>query len=448
MSNAQLSIFSAQQSLAGRVRTLRGGESLPSLAVRAGINVGLLYRVESGEQTRVYEAKATALAKAFGLSVEEVFEPWEIRSGSQRPAGLLADQVLDLLHEDEDLDENGVAERLGIDAREVYRVVAQNNLPVKKKCAMCGDAFVPDRKRQGRSTTGRKRWLCQPCKRQSWQCRDCGIDLLTRTASGTPVSTKAVSLVESGHQSLHRTFAGRCDRCVRIKKRMDRIERRRRQERSRLERSVSPSGVIYGSLYCRGCGSLGSFVGTSPNEGCCSSCTDRIARKVHWHNRTEGFRNARHFDTVFDGTVYLRDNGICRWCKVAVPPPGVADPQSPNAFEADHIVPIAAGGEHTLRNMACSHRICNVRRTSGLQKRVTVRQRRDHGENKLIKFRSDVRDQFLDHIRRGVSFNEAAFRVGLNPGSIRSWITRGRKGVNDDCVAFATKFDDAVRDRG
>lgn len=37
-------------------------------------------------------------------------------------------------------------------------------------------------------------------------------------------------------------------------------------------------------------------------------------------------------------------------------------PGHPQAFEADHVIPWAAGGTSTLDNLAASHRLCNQRK--------------------------------------------------------------------------------------
>lgn len=40
-------------------------------------------------------------------------------------------------------------------------------------------------------------------------------------------------------------------------------------------------------------------------------------------------------------------------------------PGHPQAFEADHIIPVAVGGTSTLDNIAASHRVCNQRKGDG-----------------------------------------------------------------------------------
>jgi 5-methylcytosine-specific restriction endonuclease McrA len=56
--------------------------------------------------------------------------------------------------------------------------------------------------------------------------------------------------------------------------------------------------------------------------------------------------------------VFARDKWRCQLCKVRTPKRlrGTTHPRAP---ELDHIVPIAAGGDHTWNNVQCACRKCN-----------------------------------------------------------------------------------------
>jgi len=56
--------------------------------------------------------------------------------------------------------------------------------------------------------------------------------------------------------------------------------------------------------------------------------------------------------------VFKRDGWRCRLCGVKTPSK-MRGTYEPNAPELDHIIPIAAGGEHSYRNTQCACRKCN-----------------------------------------------------------------------------------------
>ena len=54
--------------------------------------------------------------------------------------------------------------------------------------------------------------------------------------------------------------------------------------------------------------------------------------------------------------VYARDGGRCHIC---------AEPVPRDQASLDHLVPISAGGEHSMANVSLAHRACNSRRGPG-----------------------------------------------------------------------------------
>lgn len=54
--------------------------------------------------------------------------------------------------------------------------------------------------------------------------------------------------------------------------------------------------------------------------------------------------------------VYERDGGRCHLCGETV---------ARDDFSLDHLVPLSAGGEHSMRNVATAHLLCNARRGVG-----------------------------------------------------------------------------------
>jgi hypothetical protein len=94
-------------------------------------------------------------------------------------------------------------------------------------------------------------------------------------------------------------------------------------------------------------------------------CSDRCARK-YLKRAARSTRNDRIRATSYGAAiiekidrsmVYERDSWICGIC--GEPVAKEARVPSPYAPTLDHIVPLAAGGQHTISNTQCAHFICN-----------------------------------------------------------------------------------------
>jgi 5-methylcytosine-specific restriction endonuclease McrA len=64
-------------------------------------------------------------------------------------------------------------------------------------------------------------------------------------------------------------------------------------------------------------------------------------------------------EIVIYDRVFEKAGWRCQICRTPTPKAkrGTIDPDAP---EADHIIPIAAGGDHTYANIQCLCRLCNV----------------------------------------------------------------------------------------
>lgn len=74
--------------------------------------------------------------------------------------------------------------------------------------------------------------------------------------------------------------------------------------------------------------------------------------------RDAAARRARHanapvIERISRAALWERDGGRCHICGKKC---------DPNNWHADHLVPLSKGGEHTMRNLAVSHPVCNLRR--------------------------------------------------------------------------------------
>jgi 5-methylcytosine-specific restriction endonuclease McrA len=79
-----------------------------------------------------------------------------------------------------------------------------------------------------------------------------------------------------------------------------------------------------------------------------------MAVKKYSPKRRRIYSNGENIDRMY---VFERDNWVCHLCKSVID----SSLRFPHALAAtlDHIVPLGAGGTHTLDNVAASHAQCN-----------------------------------------------------------------------------------------
>ena len=88
--------------------------------------------------------------------------------------------------------------------------------------------------------------------------------------------------------------------------------------------------------------------------------------RARLHRRRALLKHATIIDEVIDSAVlYVRDKGICSLCNTYVPK-GLKWPE-PMAATMDHIIPLTKGGEHSWKNVALAHFICNTRKNNRIQ---------------------------------------------------------------------------------
>lgn len=127
----------------------------------------------------------------------------------------------------------------------------------------------------------------------------------------------------------------------------------------RLGRARSPA-LWRGS--CGKCGGLIVYRRTRGRpKGACKPCTEaaeREQRRIEKAKRRARIRNAPRVERVSPLKVLTRDGWRCQICGKHTPKElrGTCHPDAP---EVDHVIPLAAGGEHTYRNTQCACRACN-----------------------------------------------------------------------------------------
>lgn len=75
---------------------------------------------------------------------------------------------------------------------------------------------------------------------------------------------------------------------------------------------------------------------------------DKVA--AIWMARRARVRSAPVVERISREYVWARDGGVCHLCGL---------PADRATWEVDHVVPLSRGGEHSYRNVAVSHRVCN-----------------------------------------------------------------------------------------
>jgi 5-methylcytosine-specific restriction endonuclease McrA len=112
--------------------------------------------------------------------------------------------------------------------------------------------------------------------------------------------------------------------------------------------------VAKGSQRCGDCRVLATAA--AKKRGRVSPAHHAARRRAKaWRRAIERGAEAERFDPF---EVFERDKWRCHLCGIKTPK-RLRGTHEDNAPELDHIVPLAAGGEHSRRNTACSCRKCN-----------------------------------------------------------------------------------------
>lgn len=96
------------------------------------------------------------------------------------------------------------------------------------------------------------------------------------------------------------------------------------------------------------------------------AATKRNAKAAHGARRCARKAAAKSYGPIDRAAIYDRDNGICHLCKLPVPR---------EAFDLDHVTPLAEGGDDTPKNLRVAHPSCNTKKGAhtGPKKRKGLR---------------------------------------------------------------------------
>lgn len=129
-----------------------------------------------------------------------------------------------------------------------------------------------------------------------------------------------------------------------------------------------PRSTAKAEYDCRVCGAAFAYVKTGgmPKTTCSPTCAAEHKRESMRIGRAirRAREKAARVEAVSPTRVFDRDGWRCQECKRPTPKK-LRGTMAPNAPELDHIVPLAAGGEHSYRNCQCLCRACNGAKSDG-----------------------------------------------------------------------------------
>jgi len=223
-------------------------------------------------------------------------------------------------------------------------------------CAQCSAAF-----------TGRKRKFCSSDCRTTAQHRkkyprawgdyvaDAAVKALRRTCPHCGEEFRPSR--HDGHIKGPQTHCSVACKMARAEQ-----DRQAKQEQADMHRLLTE--VRWGPVSrVKQCG-CGKFMQPTHYVQQCDECRHRNHRNAE--RRYRRIRRAKdrarlraaYIENVDPFDVFDRDGWRCHLCGVKTPK-RLRGTYEPNAPELDHIIPLAAGGEHSRRNTACACRKCN-----------------------------------------------------------------------------------------
>lgn len=223
----------------------------------------------------------------------------------------------------------------------------------KRTCETCGHGYTP-KDRRGRFCSTRCReahWSRRPARPYRRTCPACGLQF---KSTKRRCDTCAVARRSPGPSSpITYDDCEWCGRCfvARRKRKYCSLQCQRWQHPNaqRLSAIGYSNCTVCGTTFVRRAGIIGR---------CCSEPCRRRARRRHERKR---LRKAQLRDRYTLREVAERDGWRCHLCHKAVPdrPYAARDEDA----TVDHLVPLSAGGDDTLINVALAHNGCNTRRS-------------------------------------------------------------------------------------
>lgn len=255
------------------------------------------------------------------------------------------------------------------------RVAASNDMQKcadMRACETCGESFGTFKRNVER------RWCSEECKPKARKglssCQRCGVEFKRKPSLPHIYCSRACTFAAWADAKLPvfcAYYVGWCADCNkalgarRPKERCPRCQRARensaKAEAARVtaEAKHKAAGVVSscdecGAEFCR-------LYGQQGNTTLCMVCAP--IRALQTRKSAKAARRAKErgatAENVLPELVFERDGWRCRMCGINTPQ-GLRGTYEHNAPELDHILPLARGGHHTLENVQCLCRSCNL----------------------------------------------------------------------------------------
>jgi hypothetical protein len=217
------------------------------------------------------------------------------------------------------------------------------------RCEHCGTAFETARKDQ-RYCGQRCRSAAKRARSEPRTCAACGSRFVPSDSRATHCSVACSKLKPCVTCGLRMPKPNRhAQRCIACHAAHSRA-RRHAKAAARLGRTIGKPRHWYAGT-CIHCGQ--GFIDNQPDRNVCSPrCGRRYSASIRRARKRAAF-----VEQVVRPKVYARDGWRCQLCGQPVQRDKVVP--HPDAPTLDHIVPLAAGGDHSYANTQLAHFRCN-----------------------------------------------------------------------------------------
>jgi 5-methylcytosine-specific restriction endonuclease McrA len=258
-------------------------------------------------------------------------------------------------------------------ARIVPRTNATNGLPSVRERKFCGtkcrQAAKDRKKAESRKASGYRKRL--PIVEVS--CGGCGVTVLRHAGANDAarycsidcyhhairaVGAEVAALRRIGARWADSPYTGKVSREAKALRRIAQYVERPRKTTRPCKRCGAPTvGTLEIVRCCRRCKAEAARQARQTESG-------KAVRRIHKAKRraVERGLDAERIDPI---KVFERDGWRCYLCGIDTPRNlrGTCDPAAP---ELEHVIPLAAGGQHTWANVRCACRRCNSRKGASL----------------------------------------------------------------------------------
>lgn len=215
----------------------------------------------------------------------------------------------------------------------------------QRTCRQCGVGFIEKSRSARQIAAGAKQLFCSKAcagdaRRKYATTREAKAAYRLRAKADR--APRHVACSECGQESSKVTCSAACATLR---------ANRRARERYAVEQPLR-------AFACAECGrAVTPPLGNTRRAYCSEVCAKRSGKRAN-RKAERARRRSQQVEPVNPTKVFDRDGWKCQLCGKSTPRK-LRGKNLPNSPELDHIVPLAAGGEHSYRNTQCACRACN-----------------------------------------------------------------------------------------